>query len=71
MVYLLDHDTVIILILCSSGTGVQEMAESSSSKIPPSKDQTPHSSVPVVPFDMDLYYWDNSEGKPPPIKKVW
>jgi hypothetical protein len=31
---------------------------------------TPVSNVPVVPFDMDLYHWDNSEGKPPPIKKV-
>ena len=49
-------------------SNVQEKADI---KRRPTEGQTPVSNAPVVPFDMDLYHWDNSEGKPPPIKKVW
>lgn len=37
---------------------------------PPTNQSIP-SNVPVVPFDMDLYHWDNPKGKAPPINKVW
>ena len=46
------------------------MEEKAKSKREPLANEGNHSAVPVVPFDMDLYHWDNPEGKPPPIKKV-
>ena len=62
-----------ILTLHSSDARVQGVAEYSKQQLTDGSEgqTTAISNVPVVPFDMDLYHWDNSEGKPPPIKKVW
>ena len=53
------------IYICSGGAKVKV-----SKRVAPVGEGT-GSEIPVVPFDMDLYHWDNPEGKPPPIKRVW